>query len=236
MQQACTTGDLSTLQHLIQNNLANPPNIHALLATAVASQKPDIVVSLLSTRPTLSLSQSTNIAASLLSSANVSILKILLAHDPMFTSISIDYGYRCFLTDACFCPPSKIEPLIHVLLDAGGDVNDGQGPNGGALLAALEGGQGKDIIVKIVRKGGIVGALVIDSAIRKERVDVLPFLLRKGRGRVGGQELWERAKEIGNEEVKELVRGFMLDGMNEKKTEGKAWQKGSWWEVWKLWK
>jgi len=238
MQQACIAGDLSTLRKLLQNTLGQTPNIHALLTTAVTHQHPKIVAYLLTTYPTLSLSQHTDIVKSLLSSGNVSILKRLLAHDPNFASISLDYGMRTFLTEACLSPPPKADPLIHVLLDAGADVNDGLGPRAGALLAALQGEQEKNIVVKIVRKGGLVSERVLYTAVEKERMDILPLLLRVGGGVVEEEELGRRAKKTGNEVVEALVEAFREGGIKgmaeyEKEVGEKVWEKTGWWKVWK---
>jgi hypothetical protein len=205
MKQACISGDLPTFQTLLQNTSERTHNIHALLTTAVTYQHPNIVAHILAKYPTLSLSQHTDIAESLLSSGNVSILRTLLAHDPNFASLSLDSGMRTFLTEACLKPRLKAEPFIHMLLDAGADVNDGLGPGAGALLAALRGGREKDVVSKILRKGGFVSRQVIYTAIEKERVDLLPLLLRLGKGVIAKEDLKERAKETGNKVVQGLV-------------------------------
>jgi hypothetical protein len=233
MQQACIASDLSTLQTLLQYTSGPTPSIHALLKTAVTHQHSNIVAYLLTTYPTLSLSQHTDIAESLSSSGNVSILKILLAHDQNFASISLDSGMRTFLTEACLSPPLKSGPLIHVLLDAGADVNDGLGPGGGALSAALRGGQEKDVVVKIVRKGGYVSKQVIHCAVEKERVDILPLLLRVGGGIIEEEELGKRAKKTGNEVVEGLVESFREGGIKgmakyKKESEEKVGNKMRW--------
>lgn len=115
---------------------------------------------------------------------------------------------RSFLTEACFQPLRKINTLIHVLLDAGADANDGMGPGGGALLAALLGGQGKDVIVKIVRKAAFVGESVLSIAVQKERVDVLGELLRKRWERIDIERLLLKAREEGNGRVVEILEEF----------------------------
>lgn len=236
MQKACTAGDLLTLQDLLRDNHQQNPNIHGLLTTAITSQNTAIVAYLLSTYPNISLSQHIDIVQYVLSSSDISILQILLAHDPNFASISLDYGMRCFLTEACFCPPARIEPLIHVLLDTGADVNDGLGPGGGALLASLEGGQSKDIVLKIVKKGGEVSNRVIYAAAKKSRVDVLPLLLRVGGGRIKREELERWAKESENEGVKTLVEeyiGSVIKGITEyeKENEAEVKEGRGWWQI-----
>ncbi|MAD83309.1 MAG: hypothetical protein CL912_25750 [Deltaproteobacteria bacterium] len=211
MQQACEQGDLPILQRLMQKNGRNLKAsgiVSALLKTAVECQHPHLVDYLLSTCPDLSLSQRTDIVASLLKTSNTRILNLLLSHDPGFASISIDYGMRTFLTDACSQPPSKINPLIHILLDAGADVNDGMGPGGGALLAALLGEQAKDVIIKILRRGAFVGNSVLDTAIRKERADILKMLWKRGGSNVDMERAVRTAREGGNKRVIEILEDF----------------------------
>ncbi len=125
-----------------------------------------------------------------------------------------------------------------MLLDAGADVNDGLGPGAGALLAALKGAQEKGVVVKVVRKGGFVSKQVIYTAVEKERVDILPLLLRVGGGVVEEEELGERAKRSGNEVIKGLVDAFREGGIKgiakyEKESEEKVGEKTGWWKVWK---
>ncbi|PVH70901.1 hypothetical protein DL98DRAFT_521360 [Cadophora sp. DSE1049] len=237
MQEACKDGDLPTLQRLMDENgghLKGSGTAPALLKTAVECQYPQIVNYLLSTCPDLPLSQRTDIVASLLKTSNVPILNLLLSHQPTFASISIDYGVRTFLTDACFQPSAKIDPLIHVLLDAGADVNDGMGPGGGALVAALLGGQGKDVVVKILKRGGSVGQYVLNVAVKKERVDVLMMLLKRGGERVDIEKVLQKAREGGNEKVIEISEGFLRE-KEERIDEdefGKVGEQRSWWKFW----
>ncbi len=125
-----------------------------------------------------------------------------------------------------------------MLLDAGVDVNDGLGPGAGALLAALQGAQEKNIAVKIVRKGGLVSERVIYTAIKKERMDILPLLLRVGEGVAEEEELSKRAKKSGNKVGEGLVKAFREGGIKgmakyEKEGEEKFWEKTGWWKVWK---
>jgi hypothetical protein len=134
---------------------------------------------------------------------------------------------RCFLTDACARPPEKIVPVLHVLLDNGADVNDGWGPSGGALYAAILGSQPLEIIDKMVQKGAIVSSRVLHLVVENERLDVLEILLQRGRAEksVKPDELVEWAKNRGNKEVLSVVQNFALDRaaeMNRLKRKHKA--------------
>ncbi|KAK0108654.1 hypothetical protein ONS95_003447 [Cadophora gregata] len=225
--EACRVGDLFTLQKLLSISTNKPiPEATglSLLATGVQHQHPKIVTHLLTTHPTISLCQSTDIVASLLSKPSIPILRLLLAHDSHFANISIDYGMRTFLTDACREPPPKINPLIHVLLDTGADVNDGMGPGGGALLAAIWGDQGKDIILKIVKKGGFVAGPVLTAALQKERVDVLRMLLKRGGGNIDVEDILRRVRAGSNKRIEKIVERFMIE-MDEV-TDEEEFQKG----------
>ena len=234
MQQACKLGDLPKLKNIISISSNEPTsaiNIHALLTTAVQHQHPQIITFLLTTHPTISLSQSTEIVISLLSTANIPILRLLLTHDPSFASTSLDYGMRTFLTDACFQPPEKINELLHVLLDAGADVNDGMGPGGGALLAALLGGQGRDVVGKIVKRGAFVGESALAVAVEKERMDILGMLLRSGEKSFNLERTLQRAQEGGSKKVIEILEEF--EGKEEvidRDKSKKAGEKRRWWK------
>jgi hypothetical protein len=236
MQQACITGDLSALRKLLQKPSEQTPVVYELLTTAVINQHPKIVSYLLKTYPNHSLSQHIRAAESLCKTGNISILKILLDHESSFARISLDYALRCFITEACLSPAPDSQ-FIHMLLDAGADLHDGLGPGGGALLAAIMGGREKDIVVKIVKKGGDVNLRILYMAIQKERMDVLPLLLRKGEGKVDEEDLWKWAKETGNEEIKALVEDFREGGIKEmvsyeKESENEAGKKTGWWKWW----
>ena len=114
-------------------------------------------------------------------------------------------------------------------------MHHGFGPGAGVLWAALNGGQEKDVLVKIMRKGGYIGVRVIHIAVQKERVDILPLLLRVGGGLVEEEELEEWTNQTGNEEVESLVEAFTKGGIKglaeyEKGRKEEARKKIRWWQ------
>lgn len=66
--------------------------------------------------------------------------------------------------DACARPPEEIGPVLHVLLDYGADVHDGWGPGGGALYAAVIGGQSLEIVERILERTGAVSRRNVSEA------------------------------------------------------------------------
>lgn len=119
-----------------------------------------------------------------------------------------------------------------MLLDAGADVNDGMGPGGGALLAALLGGQGRDVVGKFVKRGAFVGNSVLNTAVRKERADVLRMLLRRGGSNVDMERALTTAREGGNRRVNEILEEFWCEKekvivgvKSEKAVETRRWWK-----------
>jgi hypothetical protein len=90
------------------------PDIRKLLAAAVASKKTTIVEFLLQKYPIYSFYEEFGIIQSILDNPDADTLRVLCTHDPRFASTSIDYGMRCFITDACGRPPEKIVHVLHV--------------------------------------------------------------------------------------------------------------------------
>ncbi|KAI8634302.1 hypothetical protein F5Y19DRAFT_412921 [Xylariaceae sp. FL1651] len=83
---------------------------------------------------------------------------------------------RTFITDACALPPAQAVPVLHVLLDNNASVDDGWGPGGGALFAAVIGGQPVEILARILSKVTMVCVRHGLAAIRRGDVDIVKAL------------------------------------------------------------
>lgn len=201
---ACSSGDTSTLLRLFEENGIQPtngpvrrwfigskapppppdyisefsiPNPYDLLERAVVAKQPAIIKLIFITYPSISLAQMSDIVEAILANPHGPTLQALVDHQPSFASFSVDYGLRSFLTEACSNRSEDIVPVIHVLLDAGGDVNDGWGPGGGAMWRALLADQPFEIIQKIADMGGIISYRCVGTAITQDRPDVFEMLL-----------------------------------------------------------
>lgn len=129
---ACSSGDLSTLQHLL-NNLTNDPRTsdspkepqypsspsysslsprpYEMLATAITNTHPPIISFLLQTYPTLPLSRSA-ILQPALAHPHQETFKTLLSHDPSIITYEFENQNSTILMEACrtsspFCPASS---------------------------------------------------------------------------------------------------------------------------------
>lgn len=238
MLDACSSGDISTLQRLFAENGIQPgskpvygvyydpkhypqgypataesniPSTWELLAQAVAAKHIAVVQFILQTYPSLSLSQVLAVVHAVLDNPDPAVLQVLLDHEPGFANFSIDSGMRCFLTEACARPPEEIEPVLHVLLDNGADVNDGWGPGGGALFAALMGGQPLEVIAKIVDRGGRISTGYVLAAIQRGRSDAVELLLYHKRNSLAGMavgEIKEAALESADKDIISVVQAW----------------------------
>jgi hypothetical protein len=214
--EACSSGDVALLEKLLEGielqRHSGPTAVRRLLTATVASKETTTVKYLLEKYPTYSFNEEFEIIKSILDNADAETLRVLCAHDPRLASTSMDYGMRSFLTDACARPPEHIVAVLHVLLDNNADVNDGLGPGGGALYAALLGAQPPIIIERIVQNGGEVSFRTLSVALQKERLDVLPNLLRESRLRNSKEleDLVQCAKGTGNEEAITMVQNFWI--------------------------
>jgi hypothetical protein len=265
MLDACSSGDMATLQRLFAEKGIQPgskpiygvyhdpkfypqgppatatveseiPSTWELLARAVAAKHVAIVKFILQTYPSFSLNQAPGVVHAVLDNPDPAVLQVLLDHEPGFASYSVDSGMRCFLTDACARPPETIVPVLHVLLDNGADVNDGWGPGGGALFAAVLGGQPLEIIAKIVDKGGRISTGCILSAIRRGRADVVELLLnhkRNGLAGKAGEDIRDAAQKSADKNIISVVQawtssktsqGGLAGNANESKDKG-WWRK-----------
>ncbi|KAI6092236.1 hypothetical protein F4821DRAFT_225184 [Hypoxylon rubiginosum] len=247
MLDACSSGDISTLQKLFTDHgiqrgskpvytsfvdpndskdatveLQIPPTAE-LLERAVLAKQRAVVTFLLRTYPSFSLMQEHGVVRAVLDSPDPDILQALCEHEPSFACFSVDYGLRSFLTDACAQPPDKIAPVLHVLLDNGADVNDGWGSGGGALYAAILGSQPLDVIGKIVDKGGVVSTRITSLAIGQGRVDIVELLLnhKKIASTAKAEEIAEEAQKSANPEVVAIARAWAQKG----KSSNKKWWK-----------
>ncbi|KAE9366508.1 hypothetical protein N431DRAFT_561933 [Stipitochalara longipes BDJ] len=242
--EACSCGDIAVLQKLLEGtepqHHSGPIAVCKLLATAVASKQTSTVKFLLERYPTYSIYEEFGIIKSILDNGDADTLQVLCAHNPRLASSSMDYGMRCFITDACAQPPERIVPVLHVLLDNNADVNDGWGPGGGALYAALLGSQPQIIIERIVQNGGEISYKTISVALQKERLDVLQSLLRKGRfqNRKELEKLVQCAKETGNEEAITTVQDFAMEWIAKRDRRERKHAKAAstrWWQIWRFW-
>lgn len=204
---------------------------------AVAAKQLKIVNFILQTCPSLSLKQSFDVVDAVLDNPDPAILKALCDHEKNFASFSIDYHIHCFLTAACARPPAEIVPVLHVLLDNGGDVNDGQGSGGGALYAAIVGNQPLEIIKKVVSKGADVNFRCTGLAIEQGSLETVKYLFASGKIRYSFQvdATFEKAKKSGHAETIAAVQSWACERVErDAKSEEKATTKSNWqfWESW----
>ncbi|KAI1659199.1 hypothetical protein F4813DRAFT_354147 [Daldinia decipiens] len=233
----CSSGDISTLQRLFTDHGIQPgskpvypklidpgslqealtttmglriPPTSKLLEQAVAAEQVAIVKFILQMYPSFSLMQEHGIVRAVLEHPNPEILQVLCNHERNFASFSIDSGMRSFLTDACARPPEEIGPVLHVLLDYGADVYDGWGPGGGALYAAVIGGQSLEIVERILERTSAVSRRNVSEAIRRGRVDVVELFLNRGRLGPGvrPEEIVEEAEKWADREIIAVVRSW----------------------------
>ncbi|KAI1195420.1 hypothetical protein F5X97DRAFT_308231 [Nemania serpens] len=199
------------VQDINTDSSAKPPNTSlsadTLLEQAVAARQLAVVELILQTHPKPSLAQSHGIVRAVLENPDPKILQVLCGHDRDFASFSVDYGMRTLLTDACALPPAQAVLVLHVLLDNDGDVNDGWGPGGGALYAAIIGRQPVEIVGRILYKTSAVSNRNAIAAIRRGDVDVVRALFSREsvRWKFGVDECVEEAKKTGEEEIVAVV-------------------------------
>ncbi|KAI0859733.1 hypothetical protein F4860DRAFT_481320 [Xylaria cubensis] len=240
MLDACSSGDVELLQKLFNKHgiqrgskpipvrfvatggsQADPkesivpimPATDELLEQAVAARQINVVHLILHTYPSISLNQSHGVVRAVLENPDAEVLEALCNHAPDFASFSIDSGLRTFLTDACTLPPDQAVPILNVLLDNGADVDDGWGPGGGALFAAVIGHQPVEIINKILSKGINVSSRVAVPAIQQSCVDIIRALLSNKNAtlKVDVQECIEEAERRGDKEIIMIVKDWAQD-------------------------
>ena len=90
--------------------------------------------------------------------------------------------------------PSKYRTIIACADHNGADMNDGHGPDGGALYAALLGGQPEEIVGEMIKNGGIISSRAVSLAVEKEHVEILGMLLANFGDVNKLEELLEQAK------------------------------------------
>jgi hypothetical protein len=205
MLDACYCGDIATLQRLFADNGIEPgskpihrpgiPHALDLLERAAEGRKAAVVKFILDTYPSLSLCEGQGVASAVINNPDTDVLQLLLDHQPNFASLTMDYHMFTFLTEACSKRSADIVPVIHLLVDSGGDVNEGWGPTGGALYAAFNGQQPLEVIAKIVDKGGFSPRHVF-RAIQQRRADALELLLN---------HKWNRLDDKAEQEIKEFA-------------------------------
>lgn len=260
MLNACSSGDTGALKrffakHEVQRGgnplpvqtidaegSAEPTNtslsIDVLLERAVAARQLAVVELVLQSYPKLSLAQRHGVVRAVLENPDAEILQVLCSHDCHFASFSVDYGMRTLLADACALPPVQAVPMLHVLLDNDGDVNDGWGPGGGALYAAIIGGQPVEIVDKILSKTSAVSNRNVIAAIRRGDADVVRALFERKpvsrKFRV--DECVEEAKKTGDEEIVVVVETWAREKIEEevrRKDEGSGGKRRHFWNFWR---
>ncbi|KAI0503233.1 hypothetical protein F5B22DRAFT_630190 [Xylaria bambusicola] len=232
MLNACSSGDIRALEQLLKkhgvqggNNTGNLPfdqtatadgpaklntislSIHTLLEKAVAARQLAVVKLILQTCPAILLTHGHGVVHTVLEAPDSDILQELCAHDHTFASFSVDHGMRSFLTDACALPPAQAVPILHILLDNNADVNDGCGPGGGALYAAIRGGQPVEIVSRILSKTKTVSGSHGILGIRRGDADIVRelFSSEATNRKLRVEECIEEAKKTEDEEIIKVV-------------------------------
>ncbi|KAI0549250.1 hypothetical protein F4679DRAFT_595986 [Xylaria curta] len=159
------------------------------------------------------LHQSHGIVRVVLQNPDAEVLDSLCNHNRSFASFSIDSGLRTFLTDACTSPPHQAGPILNVLLDYDADVDDGWGPGGGALFAAVIGHQPVEIINKILSKGINVGSRVVVPAIQQGCVEIIEALLSNVNAtlKLDVQKCIKEAEKTGDKDIIMTVKDWAQD-------------------------
>lgn len=240
MLTASTAGDIPTLQQLLEKSSdesvgcqMTTPRPDTLLERAVAAKQTDMVKFILQSYPSLNLGQSHNVVHAVLDNPDAEILQVLCNHDSGFANFSIDYSIQTLFTEACTKPPEQITSVLNVLLDNGLDVHDGWGPGGGALFAAILGGQSVSIIDRIVAKGGRISGRCVTGAIRRGDKEVVELLFKHKielSNAVGVNECIEEAKATGDDDIIGIVQSWALTrtvqeaGKDEINSKNKGWQ------------
>ncbi|KAI0196347.1 hypothetical protein F4808DRAFT_321149 [Astrocystis sublimbata] len=255
---ACASGDIEACRHFFaqdevrgRNKLTNLGGITSadtetesgdttsitvapkdkLLEQAVTSRQARVVHLLLDTYPSISLDQCDGIVRAVLENPDTEVLQALCNHDRTFSSYCFDGGFRTFLTEACTLPPSQAVPILHVLLDNDADVDDGWGPGGGALFAAIVGKQPVEIVKKILSRSEYVDSRHIMPAIRQGRVDVIGALFLSGRvsANVDVAECIEEAEKQGDKGVMRLVQDLIKRNERGERSKAGRTPKRRWW-------
>ncbi|KAI1119753.1 hypothetical protein F5Y10DRAFT_273757 [Nemania abortiva] len=238
VQRASNTSNSPFDQTLTPEGSAKSPttslSIYTILETAVAARQLNAVKLILRTYPALSLSQGHGVARAVLRAPDPEILQALCAHDRAFASLSMDYGMRSFLTDACTVPPAQAVPILHVLLDNDADVDDGWGPGGGALYAAIRGGQPVEVVERILSKTSTVSSRNGLEAIRQGDVDVVRalFLSKTANRKFNVEECVEEAKKTGDEEIIASVQKWAQKKVDKGAAKGNREMKTAWRRIW----
>lgn len=236
----CVDGKWSWVESKLITGCMIPPT-EELLDRAVATKQLVVVKFILQTYPSFNLSQGQGIARTVIRHPDPTILKALCDHDGNFASLSMDYGFRTFFTQACEQPPTQIVPVLHVLLDYGADVDDGWGPGGGALYTAIIGGQPVEIIDKVLALHSSqhvpVSERQVIAAMWRGDQDIVAALFSSARVETRtdvAERYITQAEKTGDKAIITLTRGW-VDNMAKKDGGlGKIWSKKTWSEIFHL--
>lgn len=265
MLSACSSGDVIALQRLFSIHGIAPgsppiftqcvngtysrvesklipgymiPSAMELLETAVAARQLAIVEFIFRTYPQLKLSEGQNIACAIIEHPDATILKSICDHDPTFASLTMDYGFRTFFTQACEQPPAQIAPVLHVLLDYGADIDDGWGAGGGALWAAIIGGQPTEIIRKVLichsSQHVPISDRQVNAAIARGDEDIVALLFSSGKisFKAGVAEKYiNQAEKKGDTAIIALVKDWAEKKAAADSDMNKLWATKSWQKV-----
>lgn len=201
-----------------------PPPTYELITAAIIQEYVPIVVYLLSMHPEGNIGCD-QIVRTIIDYPNIEILKFLQSHTPSIVNFEFN-PLQTFLTEACrgdwqYGSPAsdKTLPLIHYLLDNGADPKEGSWNGYGALYSAL------GTMNKMIHKGAVVGILVFDEAIRKQRLDSLQLFFEKATFSLPIEEMLEQARNSGSKEIMSLVKAGAAELKKRKQPK--------WWQFWK---
>ena len=218
MLDACEAGDLPKLQHLFraagvrQGDAAfepffgepvpatGPPPTAIMITAAVACKQPTIVAFILATYRSFSVDRS-SILEAVLTNPHRTTLEVLHARTPSILNFEFQETHTTLLMEACRTP----EPdLPSWLLGLGADPSECDFAGTGPLLYAVKFGQPFDVLVMMVERGAIVTGPVIDSAIARQSLEILKFLLDRAR-LDRPKDTLAQAQETGNKRIINLV-------------------------------
>ena len=247
MIEACESGDVPRLPKLLQScNVkegyspvepkygepdpppSDPPATWKMVSSAVLHGHSSILALILKTYPAVKLDRQIILEAAL-SNPQLETFKLLHAHSPTIVDYEFDSLNTSLLMEAC----RNGDPLLPAyLLDKGADANEGGFPGRGPLFYAVTFEQPLDVIVKMLDRGAIVTNAVVNSAIEKQRYDLIELLLQRGRLKDLKVAI-ENAHKAGDKEIialsQEQLKKQREDVHRGKRGKTARAKKGWWW-------
>lgn len=218
MLDACEAGDISKLQQLFKATgvrhgdaafepfcgepvpANGPPPTATMVAAAVAHQQPAIVACLLATYRNVHLDRN-SILEAVLSNPHLPTLEVLHSHTSSIVNFVFEETHTTLLMEAC----RTSDPYLpSCLLRLGADPSEVDLAGTGPLLYAVRYLQPFDIITTMVEHGAFVTTGVIEAAIVRQNLEILTFLLDRGRLERAKNTL-EQAENTGNKRIAALV-------------------------------